>query len=138
MSVTTSSRLNPDKLQAALVALAPGAAFSSDGGALESTDPKDITAHGATDDQLNQAITAASAQFVDVAAAQAQALSGLQSLLGDVGGWNAQAQQDITALQATTQPDWSVLGPILVRVVNGLLSTMQAHQDHLTVNGIIQ
>jgi hypothetical protein len=138
MSVTTSSQLNDDKLQTALVALAPGAGFVSGGGALEEAAPKTITAHGATDDQLQQAITTAAAQFVDVAAVQSQALTGLQSMLGEKNAWGQQAQADIAALQATAQPDWTVLGPILVRVVQGLLSTMQAHEDHLTVNGIIQ
>jgi hypothetical protein len=138
MSVTTSSQLNGDKLQAALVALAGGAAFTSAGGALESPDAKVITPIGATDDQLNQAIAAAAGQYVDYAAQRATALSGLQTMVGEKGAWAQQGQADMAALQSATQPDWTILGPILARVVGGLLTTMQAHEDHLTVNGIIQ
>jgi hypothetical protein len=137
MSVTTSAQINADKLQSALVALSPGAAFSSGGARLEDAAEKEIDAVGATDDQLQQAINTAASQFVDVAAVQSQALTGLQSMLANKNAWVQQGQADITVLQAATQPDWTVLGPILVRVVQGLLSTMHAHEDHLTVNGII-
>jgi hypothetical protein len=137
VTATTNQQVNADKLHAALQAIQPGAAFSSVGGELASTDSKVVTAHDATDDQLQQAITTAAAEFVDVPEVQAEALAGLQTMLGEKNAWAQQGQADIAALQVAAQPDWTVLGPLLVRVVEGLLSTMQAHEDHLTVNGII-
>lgn len=89
MSVTTSSQLNPDQLQTALVALQTGAAFTSAGGALTSTDPKTITAVGATDTQLQQAITTAAAQYADYAANLATMQANLTNRLNSIETWLA-------------------------------------------------
>lgn len=88
MSITTTSIMNPDQFQAALVAQAPGAAFSANG---DFTQPgtKTITGFGATDAQLQAAVTTAAAQFVDYGATKAQILTNLQNHLASLKSWAA-------------------------------------------------
>ncbi len=112
MSVTTSVRMNADQLAAQLPA---GAYFTVDvsqlggtrgiGDALTIAGPKTITAIGATDGQLQAAITAAAAAFVDLEAnrltlinAAGSALAANATYLAVVTPTNAQVVAQVAAL----------------------------------------
>lgn len=89
MTVTTSAQLNPDQLLAALQALSPGAGFTSAGGELTSTNSKTLTAYGATDTQLTQAVTTASGQYADYTGNTAAIQTAISTHLNQIEGWLA-------------------------------------------------
>ena len=141
MTVNTSAQLNPDKLQAALAALAPGATFVSSGAQLEDPAEKTIDAVGATDTQLQTAITTAAGQFVDYNAAKTTALGALQTLLGEHSALTTQLTTDIATV--TNAGGWHAVAvsdqdAIMGRILTGFGTVMAAIADHLTVNGIGQ
>ena len=141
MSITTNSQLNADKLQAALVATVAGAAFSSTGARLDSTDSKTITGIGCDDTQLQSAITTAAGQFVDYNAAKTTALTSLVTLLGEHSAMSTQLTADIATV--TNAGGWHAVAvsdqdAIMGRILAGFGTVMAAIADHLTVNGIGQ
>ncbi len=87
MSVTTSQQVNADQLQAALVALAPGASFSSSGGVLATTDAKTFTFYGATDGQGQSALTAAASSYVNYTANQATVNANILARQAQIQAW---------------------------------------------------
>ncbi len=87
MSVTTSQQVNADQLQAALVALVPGASFNSAGADLTTTGSKVITFHGATDAQGQTALNTAAGQFVNYTANNATIAANILSRQSQIQAW---------------------------------------------------
>lgn len=112
MSVTTSSRLNADQLQAQLPGGATFTIASPSGtpqdylrAGLPNPTAKTLTVTGATDAQLQTAITSAAAAFVDYAANRAtlltqarNALANNATYLGIGAPTNAQVVAQVQAL----------------------------------------
>lgn len=117
MSVTTSQRLNADQLQAALPV---GAVFALAGttpgehlAALTTTQPKTLTVTGATDAQLQAAITSAAGAFVDYTANRATLLTQARNALG--------ANATYLGIGAPTNAQVVAQVQALTRQVNGLI-----------------
>lgn len=141
MTVSTSAQLNAANLATALDAVAPGATYSTTGAPLEEASDKTIEAYGATDAQLQQAITTAAGQFVDYNAQKTTALTALQTLLGEHSALTTQLTTDIATV--TNAGGWHAVAvsdqdAIMGRILAGFGTVMAAIADHLTVNGIGQ
>lgn len=90
MTISTTVALNGDQLQAAIVALVPGASFVASGDLPTAGAPKVITGLGGIDDAtLQTAVNNASAAFVDLVADRATIVADLKSHLTSLQAWVA-------------------------------------------------